>query len=143
MSSAVTSSCDVVIDDVCLYRRIFCNICRNMTNLDTRKNENGEFLLIHTCPACGFTNGDNTDSIDTPLILSERIFHQGREVRANTSGSVTANMKMYMQDDPSIPRIASSCRNESCHGQEVMYYRTSKKDLTFVYQCVTCNQTWS
>lgn len=121
-------------------------------NMETLKNELGHFVISNTCPACGFTatsessNENTTDKEsddNTRLTLSERFFHLGREIRGGGASGSLDHTRMHLRDDPSIPRIGLACRNEKCDGQEAMYYRMSQKDLSYLYQCVTCNHTWT
>lgn len=121
----------------------FCNNCGNMYYM--KIDDNNCNSLIHYCRHCG--NVDDTLTNEGLCVLENQL--------KKTEQKFDHIINPYTKLDPTLPRIAMKCPNESCKTNqtsggdanakpehEVIFLRFDEENLKFVYICPDCDYTW-
>ena len=139
----------------------FCNICDNMMHVnlvgDDDKTDGGDnWELNYHCPHCGDTlkvaSGSASASDTSSIKLVGNLVYSRDYNRGASEHNV---INEYVKYDPTLPTtdIIPCPNNTDCVSnledsnpnhkpRNIVYIRSNKSTLQYVYICCHCNTTW-
>lgn len=133
----------------------FCPECETYLVTKISSNDEPNEILNFVCNNCGYTK--NVDISKEPEYKC--VFQQNFNMK-----KIKIDMKniQYLSKDPTLPHVNNiPCPNAQCASNkqsgeasevlvgekpninDVLYIKLNESDLTFLYQCCNCNQTWT
>ena len=135
----------------------FCPECETYLVTKISSNDEPNEILNFVCNNCGYTKSVNIAKEPEYKCVFQQNFNMKK---------IKIDMKniQYLSKDPTLPHVnnipcpntqcASNKQNVSGEGSEVLvgekpnindvlYIKLNESDLTFLYQCCNCKQTWT
>ena len=123
----------------------FCPICSYYLFLQVAEVDGeAKQVLNLLCRHCGFSEEMRPKSAEDALVLETHFAGGGPGAKQKVSA-----FNEYTKLDPTLPHLKTiPCPNQACPSQvspesrDIIYIKTSAKDLKYQYCCKVCNTQW-